>query len=562
MIKKIGVLLLAGLMGLKSCEGIGNIINHGDIWSKLNDHEARIATLEIECSRMNKSISSLQVLLEAVENNLYITDITSIEDNGVEVGYRFVLSNGEELTIYVAVSDGDGSDGYTPVIGVGRGEDGRYYWTLDGEWLLDDQGNKIPTTGKDGVSGGEGGSGEQGVPGEPGKDGITPMLKIEEGFWYVSYDEGETWIKLGQATGDPGPQGKPGVGGDSMFTDVDYSSSEDYVILYLNNGEVIQIPTWSAFQDLKLQCEKANENVESLQTIVDALEKNDYVTSVTPVYEGTVEIGYVIRFSQSGDVTIYHGKDGDKGEDGYSPVIGVAKDAGGRYYWTLDGEWLLDDHGNKIPTTGKDGGSGGEGGSGEQDVPGEPGKDGITPMLKIEEGFWYVSYDEGETWIKLGQATGDSGPEGKPGTGDGSFFKSVMDGDETLVLVLSDGTEINVPKVQKAAAEVSLSKVSGNAAVFNGTINRTTPDLKVAVYYATYEKLSVYKYTGSSSLMEFSGKSFTLRVNGLVENTCYYYFTEVTANGTKTYSEIGSFYTGDDDAYVDWGEGDNLEGNI
>ena len=357
MIKKIGVLILAGLMVLTSCEGIGNIINHGDIWSKLNDHEARIATLEIECSRMNKNISSLQVLLEAVENNLYITDITSIEDNGVEVGYRFVLSNGEELTIYVAVSDGDGSDGYTPVIGVGRGEDGRYYWTLDGEWLLDDQGNKIPTTGKDG-------------------------------------------------------------------------------------------------------------------------------------------------------------------------------------------------------------GSGGEGGSGEQDVPGEPGKDGITPMLKIEEGFWYVSYDEGETWIKLGQATGDPGPEGKPGTGDGSFFKSVMDGDETLVLVLSDGTEINVPKVQKAAAEVSLSKVSGNAAVFNGTINRTTPDLKVAVYYATYEKLSVYKYTGSSSLMEFSGKSFTLRVNGLVENTCYYYFTEVTANGTKTYSEIGSFYTGDDDAYVDWGEGDNLEGNI
>ena len=26
-----------------------------------------------------------------------------------------------------------------------------------------------------------------------GKDGITPLLKIENDYWYVSYDEGQTW---------------------------------------------------------------------------------------------------------------------------------------------------------------------------------------------------------------------------------------------------------------------------------------------------------------------------------------------------------------------------------
>ena len=63
--------------------------------------------------------------------------------------------------------------------------------------------------------------------------------------------------------------------------------------------------------DLKLRleqlCEEVNTNISALQIIVTALENNDYVTSIDPVSEGGVVIGYDICFSKSGTITIYHG---------------------------------------------------------------------------------------------------------------------------------------------------------------------------------------------------------------------------------------------------------------
>ena len=118
-------------------------------------------------------------------------------------------------------------------------------------------------------------------------------------------------------------------------------------------------------------CSQMNTNISSLQTIVGALQDNDYISSIAPVVEGEDTVGYVINFTQSGSVTIYHG------EDGQTPLIGVRQDADGQYYWTVDGEWLLNDAGNKVQAL---------------------GQDGITPQLKIEtDGYWYISYDGGIT---------------------------------------------------------------------------------------------------------------------------------------------------------------------
>ena len=117
-------------------------------------------------------------------------------------------------------------------------------------------------------------------------------------------------------------------------------------------------------QTLETLCRQMNTNITSLQAIVDALQQNDYIKSVTPVQEGSEVIGYTIEFVKNGSITIYHGKngqngadgqDGAPGQDGHTPVIGVQKDVDGKYYWTLDGEWLLDAAGNKIPTTGENG---------------------------------------------------------------------------------------------------------------------------------------------------------------------------------------------------------------
>jgi hypothetical protein len=194
-----------------------------------------------------------------------------------------------------------------------------------------------------------------------------------------------------------------------------------------------------------------------------------------------------------------------------------------------------------IPTTGQDGAS---------------GANGVTPKLKIENGYWYVSYNEGVNWTKLSKATGADGEDGD------AFFKSVTEDDKYVSLTLSDGTVIRVPKFEDPAVAISLSKVSGNAVIFNGTVNRRSLDLKVTVYYSTYSDISVYKHVGSASMTEFEEDNFSLRVNGLVPKTQYYFFTEVICNGTKTFSEVNSFVTGETDSYIDWENGDNIEDEI
>lgn len=217
-------------------------------------------------------------------------------------------------------------------------------------------------------------------------------------------------------------------------------------------------------------CKQMNTNINALQTLVEALEKRDYITNVSPVRKDGEVIGYTISFADSDTITIYHGEngqDGADGKDGYTPQIGVMKDTDGIYYWTLDGEWLLDGKGNKIKAVGEDGrdgqdgtdgtngsnGSNGQDGQdGEDGTDGRDGVDGVTPRLKIENDYWYVSYDEGATWIELGRATGEDGADGSDGSdgedGD-SIFSSVTQDEEYVYFNLADGTLITLPKHDK-----------------------------------------------------------------------------------------------------------------
>ena len=103
----------------------------------------------------------MRTVISALEDGLYITDVKNVSD-----GYRIEFSDGETITIRHGRDgeDGtpgtDGQDGYTPVIGVRMDTDGIYYWTLDGEWLLDDQGNKMRVTGENGKDGADGEDGK------------------------------------------------------------------------------------------------------------------------------------------------------------------------------------------------------------------------------------------------------------------------------------------------------------------------------------------------------------------------------------------------------------------
>ena len=238
-------------------------------------------------------------------------------------------------------------------------------------------------------------------------------------------------------------------------------------------------------------CKQMNTNISSLQTIVTALQNNDYITGVTPITNDGEIIGYTITFAKSNSITIYNGtdgKDGIDGEDGadaVTPIIGVKQDSDGVYYWTLNGDWLTDDEGNKIKAEGTDGKDGADGSGGED---GTNGKDGITPKLEIREGYWWISYDNGTNWTQLGKATGEDGKDGTDGKDGSSIFKSVTEDDENVYFTLADDTIITIPKSVTLSIRFDSSNLINISAGETKTLNYTITSSSETVTIETFEQ--------------------------------------------------------------------------
>lgn len=220
------------------------------IWDKLNDHETRLAYLEEVCKKMNTDIVNLQTIVTALETNDYIVNASPLATGD---GYTFIFKSGKSVVIYNGkdgkngtdgkdgIDGNDGNDGVTPTISVMKDVDGVYYWTVNGEWLLVN-GQKVKASATDGRDGQNGTNGTNGVNGTNGKDGITPKFKIEEEYWFVSYDNGQSWEKLGKATGENGLNGINGADGESIFKGI--TLYDGYVVFILNDGEetIIKLP--------------------------------------------------------------------------------------------------------------------------------------------------------------------------------------------------------------------------------------------------------------------------------------------------------------------------------
>ena len=190
---------------------------------------------------------------------------------------------------------------------------------------------------------------------------------------------------------------------------------------------------------LETLCTEMNSNINALADLVTALSENDYIVSVTALVEDGVDVGYKLVMKSTKVIYLYHGKDGKDGADGADgkdgvdgtdgkdgvdgtdgkdgetvvPVLGTKQDTDGIYYWTLDGEFVVDAEGNKIPLT-------------------APGEDGVTPQLKIEDDMWMVSYDNGATWEPIGAAVSVG-------------IKDVQETEGALVITMTDGTELRIP---------------------------------------------------------------------------------------------------------------------
>ena len=507
---------LFAVVALTSCK-----YDDDDLWTSVHGLENRVAKLEELCKQMNTNISSLQTIVTALQNNVYVTGTTPLMKDGKEIGYTITFSKGNPITIYHGKDGQDGEDGITPTISVKKDTDGVYYWTLNGEFIVVD-GGKIQAEGKDGTN------------------GTTPQFKIENDYWFVSYNNGANWTQLGKATGEDG------IGGDSMFSGVDYETSTDYVIFTLSNGTQIKLPTWSAFEALQRLCNETNTNLSALQTIVTALQNNDYITSVDPLTENGKVVGYTIKFAKSNPIVIYNGKDGADGVDGNTPVIGVKKDTDGIYYWTLDGEFIVVD-GQKIKAQGTDGNNGAD------------GSDGVTPKLEIQEGYWWISYDNGTNWTQLGKATGEDGK-------DADSIKITQD-ENNVYFELADGTVITMPQnndttTQNIQFADPITKYLCSSQWLNSSnidnLNSWDKNLDGELSYqeaANVKYIGYYHYFHGSAISSFNELRYFIGVTYIGKEAfkdCSKLYTIVIPDNVKTI-EQNAFSGCSDLQFVTWG---------
>ena len=250
--KTLTLLLLAALT-LAACK-----YDDSELWEQVNQNTeelaaqaARIAALEAWQAETNTNIEALQTLLSTTD---YITAVTPVVKDGVEVGFTISFLNTPAITIYHGTKGDKGDKGDTPQIGAAQGDDGNWYWTLNGELLTDTDGNPIRANGT------QGGQGDQGPAGD---DAPLPQLAtgaklneqqittdsqgkaIVKDAIYLSVDGGQTWTRVSGEKGNTGETGDTGEKGDSFFESVD-TTNADYVIFKLaNNGGTFQVPRYT-----------------------------------------------------------------------------------------------------------------------------------------------------------------------------------------------------------------------------------------------------------------------------------------------------------------------------
>ena len=211
-----------------------------------------------------------------------------------------------------------------------------------------------------------------------------------------------------------------------------------------------------AVSRLESDCQLINENISSIEAILTSIQNKDIIKSVSAIEENGYVIGYELNFQKRGIVNIYHGedgkdgldgekgkdgasgkdgsKDGVDGKDGIAPALSVRQDTDGIWYWTINGEWCYDSEGNKVPAL---------------------NNDDVTPRMKIEEDCWYLSLDNGQTWEMLCHATGLHGD---------LIFSDVKVDESLLILTLSDGTELQIPRASDLRFELDEIKTAIQAA--------------------------------------------------------------------------------------------------
>ena len=249
---KATVIVLLTALTLAACK-----YDDSELWEQVNQNTeelaaqaARIAALEAWQTETNTNIEALQTLLSTTD---YITAVTPVVKDGVEVGFTISFLNTPAITIYHGTKGDKGDKGDTPQIGAAQGDDGNWYWTLNGELLTDADGNSIRANGT---------QGEQGDQGPAGDDAPLPQLAtgakltdqgittdsqnnlIVKDAIYLSVDGGQTWTRVSGEKGEQGNTGATGEKGDSFFKSVDTTDPNCVTFTLANEGGSFSVPRY------------------------------------------------------------------------------------------------------------------------------------------------------------------------------------------------------------------------------------------------------------------------------------------------------------------------------
>lgn len=229
---KTTMLILTLWGGISACSEYDD----GGLWDKVNELDDRISVIEADISQKNTDIKNLSIVVNALQTNMYVTDVTILK-----AGYTITFSNGQTITIKA------GQDGLTPYIG------------SNGNWWIGSTDTGVSAEGSNGTDGKDGADGEDG---QDGKDGLTPYIGAN-GNWWIGYTD--TGISAAGVDGKDGQNGKDGQDGSAPMVSIDVYEGRYYWVLIVNgkrewiydsNGDMIPASSSAA----KLPRLKVGEN--------------------------------------------------------------------------------------------------------------------------------------------------------------------------------------------------------------------------------------------------------------------------------------------------------------
>lgn len=183
-----------------------------EIQDEIRQLQEKVNSLEKQCENINDNISQLNQLVKAQLDN---DPVTSVRELPNSTGFELELLSGKKITLSNGLAGKDNT-GNAPVVGIRQYEDGVWYWTLDNEFIVA-EGKMLKVYGADGVR------------------GVVPMVKVEAGYWLVSYDEGRNWEKLYSADDIGSLPSNPTL-------IVAINETKDGYDIVLNGNSVIRMP--------------------------------------------------------------------------------------------------------------------------------------------------------------------------------------------------------------------------------------------------------------------------------------------------------------------------------